>query len=112
VQAQATKLARLRTASYVVGHGGQALALALFVSGATFLAGETCSANGYCLSDWNEPVMWSGLAVLASSFVTAMILRPSQRDLLDLVNRWNSRHADEPLTLAPEPAVSWHRYKF
>jgi hypothetical protein len=109
VQAQATKLARLRVASYAVGFGGQALALALFVSGATFMGGQTCYSDGYCMHDWNMPVMWSSLAVLGSSFVTAMILRPSRRDLLDVVNEWNSRHADEPLTLAPQPVYWWQQ---
>jgi hypothetical protein len=61
------------------------------------------------MHDWNKPVMWSGLAVLGSSFVTAMILRPSRRDLLDLINEWNSRHADEPLTLAPQPTYWWQK---
>jgi hypothetical protein len=38
-----------------------------------------------------------------------MILRPSRRDLLDVVNEWNSRHADEPLTLAPQPVYWWQQ---
>jgi hypothetical protein len=109
VQTQATTLARRQSASYVVGFGGQALAWALILSGATFLGGQTCYSDGYCMHDWNEPVMWSGVAVLGSSFVTAMILRPSRRDLLDLINEWNSRHADEPLTLSQQPAVWWRK---
>lgn len=104
VHGQAISLARRQTASYIVGYGGQLFALALFLSGATFLGGHDCSPNGYCLRTWNMPVMWSGVAVMSSSVVTALILRPSRRDLLNLINDWNSRHVDEPLTIDTQPA--------
>lgn len=105
VRGQATALARRQIASYAVGYGGQVLAWALILAGGTFLGGQTCYADGSCMHDWNMPVMWSGVAVMGSSFVTALILRPSRRELLDLVNEWNSRHANEPLTLDMQP--SW-----
>jgi hypothetical protein len=104
VAVRARALAKQQQAAYAVLVGGEILALALLVSGATFLAGETCYKNGQCLSDWNGPAMWSGIALISASPIAAFIVHPSRRDLLDLVNAWNARHADEPLTLDTQPA--------
>jgi hypothetical protein len=104
VAERARNLSRRQMAAYTVGFGGEVLGWLVMLASATLLARQTCDSRGLCLSDWNMPAFWSGTALALASPVAGIVLRPSRRDLLDLVNAWNSRHADEPLTLDTQPA--------
>jgi hypothetical protein len=109
VQAKATELARWRLASNAVAIGGPLLGAALTLGG-MFLGGQSCNAQGSCTPELNAPVMWSGVGLMSISTIVAFAIRPSRRDLLDLVNDWNSRHPNEPFTVDSQP--EWGGWRF
>ena len=98
VSRMAERLDTRRTVSTVLMWGSPAIFLLMFTLGATAAATENCDAYG-CIKGTNETLLWTGAGAATAAFITGAIVRPRQSELLDLINTWNQRHADQPFTI-------------
>ena len=109
VYPKATALADRHTAAMAVAIGTGAVGLALLLGSLTVFAHENCmqlltGAPAYCTKDPNVPALLAGAIVGLIGPLIGLVMEPSRDDLLDVVNEWNSRHADEPFTLERQNA--------
>lgn len=118
VHQMAEALNSRRTAAIGVTVGGLLLGAMLIVGAEKFFTHQTCSIftsggpNGpvmssICTDQSNQGLFFAGLGTGVVGVVAGGVLWPKRNDLLDVINKWNDRHEDNPITF--DQGVSTHR---
>jgi hypothetical protein len=69
----------------------------------TFLAHHDCSSfTGSCSYSTSWPIFGLGAGTMAVGGVIGSWMLPRRGELRNVVERWNDRHPDEPLTFTAE----------
>jgi SH3-like domain-containing protein len=93
----ADRLATRRTAGWVVIGVGWASALGYYVYSANSGAQNR---DPYAMkSDGEMKGIGVGVGVAMVSTLVGILIFPGERDLLDVINTWNTRHPDQPFTI-------------
>jgi hypothetical protein len=100
VSAMAARLDSRRTVALTLASGGAATLMLTTLLAFTAGAHQDCDAYG-CISAPNMTLFYGGMAFGAVAAIAAVALTPWRSDMIDVLNEWNQRHVDRPLTLAP-----------
>jgi len=111
LSARMAALAHGRRTGLVIMGAGLLVGAAVVAAGATVWADEHCVAyplggSPSCTKQPNFPLLLSGSLAAVLGVVIAGVMGPGRNDLIDIVNEWNSRHADRPLMLDGQAGVS------
>jgi len=96
---KANALARRRTAGYGAMLASIPVGVLLMTLGATVFSHEECYGGSFCEKKSNIPLVISGLLVIGAGEFLGMAMLPTPSDLIDVVNLWNERHVNRPITL-------------
>jgi len=111
LSARMAALAARRTTGYVTMGAGLLVGAALVAGSATVWADEHCVPDLLggapdCTTQPNFPLLLSGSLVAVLGVVVAAVMGTGRSALIDIVNEWNSRHADRPLVLDAQAGMA------